>query len=152
MHPDNGSWCTIFMICGEALDPADIERRMKFKPSAFVRSGEIDLPTVEAGSMRHFDPRLSLDCWKRSLTERQYRRNLAEQLRYWCNKLVPAEAALRHFQSLGYWTVIDCQGYLVGSGGASTLQFRIPADVRHGLGRLALDLEFAIYGVHREEV
>ena len=102
----------------------------------------MEVPSVENGSSRWFDPRLSLDCWKRSLSGRQYERCLAEQLQFWYEKLSPAEPALRHFKTLGYWAVIDCQAW-----GPPTLQFRIPSDVRTRLGRLALDLDFAVFGV-----
>ncbi len=148
--PDNASWCTIFIICGDSLDPAEVKRRMKFEPTAFVRSGEIEVPTIEGGSTRSFDPRLSLDQWKRSLSGRQYKRSLAEQLQYWSEKLMPAESALRDFRARGYWTVIDCQGFFRGTTWPATMQFRIPVDVRMRLAHLELDLEFAIYGVGSE--
>ena len=138
---ENGNWSTMFLVCGQSLDPGIIEERLGFRPTAFVRSGEIPRP---AGGDRQFDPRLSLDCWKRALSGRQYKQGLAEQLGYWCDLLSPAQSALRHLRSLGHWTVVDCQGYRNPASPVRTLQFRLPVELRRRLERLEIDLEFAI--------
>ena len=144
MVTDNGRWQTIFMVCGVGIDPEDVTKRLGFRPTAFLKSGEIPVPAVEEGSLRKFDGRLSQDCWKRALSSKQYEHPLADQLVFWMEKLAPAASALRHLRSVGYWTVIDCQGEWRRHRAIPCLQFRLPAEVKDRMEGVPVDLDFAV--------
>ena len=142
---DNGSWCTIFAICGSSIDSVVIEERLGMKPDVFIRSGEISVPTIEQGSSRRFDERWSLDRCSYSLSGSQYKRTLSEQLHYWHNKLKALDKGLNYLTyNLDYWAVIDCQGYRKKDSDIPCLQYRINSKIITQLSDLNVDLDFVV--------
>lgn len=135
---------TILLICGENLDADLISQKMGFSSTTFRRKGEVTIPASEDGATRLYDSRFNLDCWSRTLTKNQRIQHLEKQLEFWIQLLYPIRLAFREFNSLGYWSVIDCQ---IASSNLQipSIQFRLPKEMQLKLSQLELDLDFTIY-------
>ncbi|MBW4422521.1 MAG: DUF4279 domain-containing protein [Myxacorys californica WJT36-NPBG1] len=135
---------TILLICGENIDANLISQKLGFSSSTFSRKGEVIVPLPEDGATRSYDNRFNLDCWRRTLTKNQGTEDLKEQLELWIQLLYPVRLAFREFNSLGYWSVIDCQ---IASSNLQipSIQFRLTKEMQLKLSQLDLDLDFTIY-------
>lgn len=135
---------TILLIFGENLDAELISQELGFSSSTFRRKGEVTVPLPEDGATRIYDSRFNLDCWSRTLTKNQRILDLEKQLEFWIQLLYPVRLAFREFNSLGYWSVIDCQ---IASSNLQipSIQFRLTKEMQLKLSQLELDLDFTIY-------
>jgi hypothetical protein len=121
-----------------------VTSRLGTKASATVRQGEIYIPTIAEGQTRLFDPRMSLDHWKKWLQGRKSRQqSLDQQLEIWVSQLYSARSAFAEFKALGYWSVLDCEiwpsRFHYGS-----VQYRVKAELLQKVARLGVDINLTV--------
>lgn len=142
---DNVDWHTIFSICGKNLDTALIDSKLTIQYSSFSKAGEIEIPTIECGAAREFDPRWALDRCSYTLTAKQLQKNLSDQLLFWCEKFQNSQSGLNYLtKNMNYWAVIDCQGFKMKDSHIPCLQYRIPVKAITCLSKLNVDIDFSI--------
>ncbi|MCC5640839.1 DUF4279 domain-containing protein [Nostoc sp. CHAB 5844] len=135
---------TCLLICAENLDTNLITEKLKLSPTAVTLKEQVILPSLVNGALRAYDSRLGLDCWKRSLTGKQYKFDIVKQLEFWIENLYPARSAFQEFKNLGYWSVIDCQISSTDSQ-LPSIQFRLTKEMQLKLSMICVDLDFTIY-------
>jgi hypothetical protein len=139
---------TCLMICGENLDSNDISHQLNLSPKiARLYSKLVTtqvLPSIADGASRDYDSRLSNGYWVLSLTSKQSKFNLVQQLEFWIEKLYPVRSSFENFKDLGYWSVIDCQ---IASRNSQipSIQFQLPRELRLKLCKINVDIDFTVY-------
>lgn len=134
---------TCFLIFGKDLNAELITEKLKFSPTNFTRGTDRPLPSLANGGARNYDPRWNLDCWRRDLTNKQYKFSLEQQLEFWIEKLYPVKSAFQEFKTMGYWSVIDCQ-IRTNKPHIYCIQFRLTDRVLLKLSQLSIDIDFAV--------
>lgn len=139
---------TRLMICGENLDSNDISHKLNLSHNtARLHSGLVKnpiLPSIANGADRDYDSRFSSGYWILSLTNKQSKLNLAQQLEFWIEKLYPVRSSFENFKDLGYWSVIDCQ---IASRNPQlpSIQFQLPKELQLKLCQISIDIDFTVY-------
>lgn len=133
----------MLMICGESLDFDLITSRLRIKGASSWRSGEMQIPTVEQGATRQFDPRMFLDRWAKGLRGKACQQDLEQQIEVWVSQLYPVRSAFAEFKTLGYWSVLDCVG-TAGNFHYGSVQYRLRAELLEKVTRLGIDIDFTV--------
>jgi len=134
---------TCFLIFGKDIDAELITEKLKFSPTTVTRQSDTPLPSLANGGSRNYDSRWNLDCWKRSLTGKQYKFALDKQLEFWLEKLYPVKSAFQEFKKMGYWSVIDCQ-ISTDDAQLPCIQFRLTNKLIFKLSQISIDIDFTI--------
>lgn len=135
---------TYLIVCRKDIDADLITEKVKRVPVAVTLTGEMVIPSIENGARRDFDPRHNLDHCTFSLSSKQYKFGVAEQMKFWLEILVPVKSGIQELQKLGYWIVIDC-GISSINRQLPSIQFRLSKEIQIKLSNLNIDIDFTVF-------
>ena len=112
------------MVLGTSLEPADVSRLLKLRPTNAWRRGDSH----------------AWGGWKKSLPTSQIARPLPSQLRYWVRVLRGRAKAISKLVATGHLCALDC--YI---GTSSTASIVVPADLQSELATLGLEMRLSVF-------